>query len=73
MTWSVPRKYLGDKLGRELPFHLVPEMMKEIRVDGIRKCMVSITDIVWNSENRDEEIVKLMLLDQLKLYRVHQA
>jgi hypothetical protein len=29
--------------------------------------MVSITGIVWNSENRDEEIVKLMLLEQLKL------
>ena len=47
--------------------------MKGIRADGIRKCMVSITDIVWNSENWDEEIVKLMLLDQLELYRVHQA
>jgi len=35
--------------------------------------MVSITGIVWNSENRDEEIVKLILLDQLKLIYVHQA
>ena len=35
--------------------------------------MVSITGIVWNSENRDEEIVKLILLDKLKLYHVHQA
>jgi hypothetical protein len=29
--------------------------------------MVSIMGIVWNSENRDEEMVKLMLLEQLKL------
>jgi len=35
--------------------------------------MVSITGIVSNSENRDEEIVKLILLEQLKLYHVYQA
>ena len=35
--------------------------------------MVSITGIVWNSENRGEETVKLILLDQLTLYHVHQA
>jgi len=35
--------------------------------------MVGITGIVWNSENQDEEIVKLILLDQLKLRHVHQA
>jgi len=35
--------------------------------------MVSITGIVWNSENRDEEIVKLILLNQSKLVDVHQA
>jgi len=35
--------------------------------------MVSITGIVWNSENRDEEIVGLILLEQLKLRHVHQA
>jgi len=29
--------------------------------------MVGITGIVWNSENRDEEIVGLILLEQLKL------
>gem|GEM_PF-3839173 len=35
--------------------------------------MVGITGIVWNSENRDEEIVRLILLEQLKLRHVHQA
>ena len=35
--------------------------------------MVGITGIVWNSESRDEEIVKLILLEQLKLRHVHQA
>jgi len=73
VTWSVPREYLGDELGRELRFHLVPETMKGIRADGIRKCMVSIVDVVWNSENGDERIANVMLLDQLKLCHVHQA
>jgi hypothetical protein len=35
--------------------------------------MVGITGIVWNSENRDEEIVSLILLEQLKLYHIHEA
>ena len=35
--------------------------------------MVGITGIVWNSENRDEEIVRLVLLEQLKLVDVHQT
>ena len=35
--------------------------------------MVGITGIVWNSENRDKEIVKLILLEQLKFYHVYQA
>jgi hypothetical protein len=35
--------------------------------------MVSITGIVWNSENWDKEMVKLILLEQLKLRHVHQA
>ena len=35
--------------------------------------MVSITGIAWNLENRDEEIVKLILLEQLNLYHIHQA
>ena len=63
---------LGTNWG-ELPVHLVPETMKGIRADGIRKCMVSITDVVWNSENGDERIANLMLLDQLRLCHVHQA
>jgi len=35
--------------------------------------MVGITGIVWNSENRDEGMVKLILLEQPKLVDVHQA
>ena len=35
--------------------------------------MVGITGIVWSSENRDEEMVRLILLEQLKLYHIHQA
>ena len=35
--------------------------------------MVIITDVVWNSENGDERIANLMLLDQLRLCHVHQA
>ncbi len=35
--------------------------------------MVSITAIVWNSGNRDEEIVKSVLLEQPELSDIHQA
>ena len=63
---------LGTNRG-ELPVHLVSGTMKGIRADGIRKCMVIITDVVWNSENGDERIANLMLLDQLRLCHVHQA
>ena len=35
--------------------------------------MDSITGTVWNSENPNEEIVKLILLDQLELHYIHDA
>jgi len=35
--------------------------------------MVGITGIVWNSENRDEQMVRLVLLEQLELCDIHQA
>jgi hypothetical protein len=35
--------------------------------------MVSITGIVWNSENQDDEKVRLILLERFGLYLIHQA
>jgi hypothetical protein len=35
--------------------------------------MVGITGIVWNSENRDEELIGLTPLERLGLYHIHQT
>jgi len=35
--------------------------------------MVDITGIAWNSENRDEEIVRLIPLERLQPDDIHQT